>query len=432
MKNKNDDKISLSKYLALILTSLVFCSIIVTGVTIFYLLTFTPKLNLLQLALYISIITLFLLGITLLVAYITAKRITNPLVKLYQAFKQTTIVSDIKTFWFTDNTSLTEIYQLGEAANQAQTSIIQIIKSAKEATAVLDEVSSELLDSSGTVNANLEKVANLIEAIQGEMEVQTASAVNIAQIMRKVSSSSQEAANSVTSAKQIAIESAEAAENGQFAVRQTLDFLVQVNNFAGELYQLSFDLNQRSEPIQKILGLLNSISRQTKVLALNANIEAIKASKYGQSFTVVAQEIRSLADNTTFSVDQLNNQIKDINISLNKTTQLISDFYKMVELSGNKVLEAGGKLDEIREKSGENFRFTDKATELTKMQAAYTSEVTRTTQLIAEISEKFATDSESVVSMVKDQVNTVKKVFAAANNIQDTSIRIKQILNGDE
>jgi methyl-accepting chemotaxis protein len=89
--------------------------------------------------------------------------------------------------------------------------------------------------------------------------------------------------------------------------------LVQVSNFAGELHHSSLDLSERSNQIRKMLNISTQIAKQTKILSLNANIEAARESQYGRSYAVVANEIRKLADNSQCAVNDISIQINEVN-----------------------------------------------------------------------------------------------------------------------
>jgi methyl-accepting chemotaxis protein len=68
-------------------------------------------------------------------------------------------------------------------------------------------------------------------------------------------------------------------------------------------------LESTAEEIHKAVGLIQTIASQTRLLALNATIEAARAGEAGRGFAVVAQEVRTLADHSAKSSDDINDQV---------------------------------------------------------------------------------------------------------------------------
>ena len=72
------------------------------------------------------------------------------------------------------------------------------------------------------------------------------------------------------------------------------------------------NLSERSKQIAEIVNVIGEISNQTNLLALNASIEARRAGEHGKGFSVVAEEVRKLAENTKTSTEDIANLTKKI------------------------------------------------------------------------------------------------------------------------
>jgi methyl-accepting chemotaxis protein len=325
-------------------------------------------------------------------------------------------------------TFLREISLLEESINQVQDNNRYTLKSIAKITGFLNAISRKLVTSSHTVSAGSEEVSATMAEINSGAQIQSSSTSHIASMIQEISAGLTEAADSAAEARQVSVNSTRAAENGQITVKETLDLLVRIEHFAGKLKDLSNDLNERSEQIRRVLDILTHMSRQTKILALNANIEAAKAGEAGRGFAVVAQQIRELAETSQNSVDNIAERITEVRSALSETVSLVGGFYELVEMGGSKIMEAETRLIEIQEISKENLSFVNRMSDLVGRQAGQTKATANLVQTIAEISEKFAVSSQSVTQAAEAQAGVMQEILDAAENIQLTVDELQKMV----
>jgi methyl-accepting chemotaxis protein len=123
------------------------------------------------------------------------------------------------------------------------------------------------------------------------------------------------------------------ADEGARTVTQTLRSMNSLNEKVNAIAQMTFHLNEQASQIGSITNMVTEVASQTNLLALNAAVEAARAGEQGRGFSVVAAEIRKLADQTKTSAGKINTLVNGI-------LQTISDTVKATEEGTKTVAES--------------------------------------------------------------------------------------------
>ncbi|WP_187648054.1 methyl-accepting chemotaxis protein [Nitrosophilus labii] len=107
------------------------------------------------------------------------------------------------------------------------------------------------------------------------------------------------------------------------------------------------ELFERTEEVDRILSLIKEISEQTNLLALNAAIEAARAGEFGKGFSVVAEEVRNLADRTQKAVREVDKIIKTMKEEMNDVDVIATEVSEKIEKIDLKIENFRRELSEI-------------------------------------------------------------------------------------
>lgn len=131
----------------------------------------------------------------------------------------------------------------------------------------------------------------------------------------------------------IAADTAEGSRQGDETVRKSRDALQSITQQVDRIVEHMLDLNKKSQRIGTVLDIINELSEQTNILAINATIEASGAGESGRRFAVVADEIRKLADRVGSSTREIRGLIDEIRGAVNATV--------MATETGSKTVTSG-------------------------------------------------------------------------------------------
>jgi methyl-accepting chemotaxis protein len=206
---------------------------------------------------------------------------------------------------------------LGEAFNQMQTNLSEVILQVKEAILKISTACNQILASSEEQASGASEQA----ASVGET---TASIEELSTTAGQISENSDIQAGMAESTQQNAEESAKAMGE---AARMMETIQQQTEKGAEKI----MSLGEKSQQIGKVLGIINEVAAETKMLSLNAAIEASKAGEAGRGFSVVASEIRKLAENVVKSTGTIENIAHEIQTAANASVMAAEENVKVVK-----------------------------------------------------------------------------------------------------
>ena len=190
----------------------------------------------------------------------------------------------------------------------------------------------------------LSEVVNVLASSASEIMASTAqlaasaaqTATAVTETTTTVEEVKQTARISSEKAKVVAGESQKAvgiARGGRIAVEQTIEGMGQIRQQMGAVAESILSLSAQSRAIGEIISSVDDLAAQSKLLAVNAAIEAAKAGEEGKGFSVVAQEVKSLAEQSKQATTQVRGILNDIQKATSNAV--------MATEQGSKAVEAG-------------------------------------------------------------------------------------------
>jgi len=299
----------------------------------------------------------------------------------------------------TDETS-SSAFEMNATLNEIGSNVQSLTRSAEESSSSIQGMDSSVNQISGQVQELLSLVDNSSSSIN-EM------VVSIGQIQENLNSLSTSVDTSTSSVseinasikevEQMAKESAalsqknttETSEKRIMAVQKTIEGMSRIRSTVEDTDRMIQSLNQRSEEIGDILNVIDEVADQTNLLALNASIIAAQAGEYGKGFSVVADEIKALAERTASSIEQIEKVISSVQEETKGVSEAMRQSVKQVK-EGVSLSEETKRaleliLDQSRKASDMSCKIENAAIEQVKSVAYVDSEVQNINHMVHQI-----------------------------------------------
>ena len=229
--------------------------------------------------------------------------------------------------------------------------------------------------------------------------------------VRQTSQLSSERAKAVSDQAQHA---ADVAEGGKLSVNQTIEGMNGIRDQMAAIAECILSLSAQSQTIGEIIASVDDLAAQSKLLAVNAAIEAAKAGDEGRGFSVVAQEVKTLAEQSK----QATTQVRGILSEIQKATGSAV----LATEQGGKAVEAG-----VQQSAATGHSITALAESIAGAAQAAAQIAATSRQQFAGM-EQVAMAMESIKSASAQTVTSTRQVEGAARQLQELGEKLKHLV----
>jgi methyl-accepting chemotaxis protein len=232
---------------------------------------------------------------------------------------------------------------LNVSVEESSSTILELGAAGEE----LNDTASVLSTKVSEVSSSIEQMVASVKQVSENTEALSHAAVETSTSMEEMVSSMREVDASAEQTARLSHDVVKSAENGQTKVRQTIEGMNAIREATETAEKVIQNLGRRIKEIGAIVDVIDDVADETNLLALNAAIIAAQAGEHGRAFSVVADEIKDLADRVLASTKEIGSLISSVQDESSNAVGAIEQGTRSVAAGVDLSAEAGVSLETI-------------------------------------------------------------------------------------
>ncbi|WP_182199480.1 methyl-accepting chemotaxis protein [Paraliobacillus salinarum] len=321
-----------------------------------------------------------------------------------------------------------EIKQLSKAMNQMVNHLREAIFYTKKASdrvnnqsIELKNVTLKLKDGSDQLTATTNELANGADE-QANSSAQIASTVQF--FDDKVEQVKKNAEELQTSSSAVS----GLANKGNEQVKHSIQQMNTINNNVDNAVDNVKELEKQSKSVAQLTTVINKITEQTNLLALNAAIESARAGEAGKGFTVVANEIKKLAEQVSLSAVDIAKVMENMQKETNRLQSSLAHTQEQAVIGVKDIQESASYFSTITNKVEDMNQHIHTVTENLQSIRSNSKEMNIEIEQIASVSQENAANMEETSASIQHQKDAVEYLANQSSTLEDLSKELNNII----
>ena len=274
----------------------------------------------------------------------------------------------------------------------------QLQRSMQSMTVGLRELIGGISDGVTQIASAAEQLSAVTEQTSAGVNSQKVETDQVATAMNEMAATVQEVARNAEEASEAAVAADQQAREGDKVVGEAIAQIERLASEGGNSTEAMGHLKRESDKIGSVLDVIKSVAQQTNLLALNAAIEAARAGEAGRGFAVVADEVRSLAQRTQKSTEEIEELIVGLQSGTQQVATIMDNSRGLTDSSVELTRRAGNALENITRTVSAIQAMNQQIATAAEQQSAVAEEINRSVLNVRDVSEQTSAASEETAA----------------------------------
>jgi methyl-accepting chemotaxis protein len=314
-----------------------------------------------------------------------------------------------------------EIGTLCKSLNKMTENFRSLVGDISHGADVFAESSQVLASRAESTALAAKQVSSAINQVAYGSQSQANSVQNIINSIQEMTQGIHQIEESVDLADQASNQALKVAHEGDSAMTKVTTQMNHIHQSVDETGQIISNLGEKSTVIGSIVETIKAISDQTNLLALNAAIEAARAGEHGRGFSVVAEEVRKLAEQSTLSSAQIEQIIADIKTSLDQAIVSMDAERDVVRSGALAIQDAQQSFTLIKESTQIVNHQIQEVANLSRGINQSSQSISHEITQVASISQETTAQTEEVASSSSEQMHSMQDINQSTEELSVTA-----------
>lgn len=284
----------------------------------------------------------------------------------------------------------------------------------------LHDIATEAQNSTNQVGSSLQQNEQEIRILAQQAIAEAEETRNTLMSIEQMTQSIQAVAANASEAEQIADDTYNTVLNSTGVMDSTVDSILNLRTTVGETSKKMKRLGESSQKISQAVSFIEEIALRTNILAINATVEAGRAGEYGQGFTIVAEQVAELAEQSAAATKEIAQIVAEIQTETQVVNQAMESGTTQVVETSRLIESTKLSLELVLDKSQTINQLMEAISRSTVSQAVTSQNVTNLMQKIAQLSETTSQSSEGVAKSIGETAQIAAKLQSAVAQFKVT------------
>jgi methyl-accepting chemotaxis protein len=260
------------------------------------------------------------------------------------------------------------------------------------------------------LSRSTEQMNQVVKKTNADVQRQRHETTQTAAAVHEMAATAQEVASNAGGAASAADQADHATSDGQKEVEATISALQQLYQDVNRSSEVISRLDDDADKIGSVVNVIKEIADQTNLLALNAAIEAARAGEYGRGFSVVADEVRTLANRTQESTQEIQMMIERLLTGAREAVSVMETSRSQGETTVERAAKASESLGVITASVSTINNMNMQIASAAEEQTAVADEISSSVQQIADIAEHSAKNADNLEATTNEMSRLEKRL----------------------